>query len=117
VSYSGDVRGGGDAVMRFVTSAAVLMAGAKRVSGTGRRSRPGVPSGPPRPILSGLRLSGILARFRGEGPAAEPVAFRSHRKPEAIVPRTRPTNGTRRCRGSEHGWTGLRTIARTAALP
>jgi pimeloyl-ACP methyl ester carboxylesterase len=30
------------------------------------------------------RLSGILARFRREGAAAEPVAFGSHRKPEAI---------------------------------
>ena len=31
------------------------------------------------------RLSGILARFRREGVAAEPVAFGSHRKPEAIL--------------------------------
>src|ERR1039457_3788347 len=31
------------------------------------------------------RLSGILARFRLEGAAAEPVAFGSHRKPEAIL--------------------------------
>ena len=31
------------------------------------------------------RLSGILARFRREGAAAEPVAFGSHRKPEAIL--------------------------------
>ena len=31
------------------------------------------------------RLSGILARFRQEGAAAEPVAFGSHRKPEAIL--------------------------------
>jgi hypothetical protein len=31
------------------------------------------------------RLSGILARFRREGTAAEPVAFGSHRKPEAII--------------------------------
>ena len=30
-------------------------------------------------------LSGILARFRREGAAAEPVAFGSHRKPEAIL--------------------------------
>jgi hypothetical protein len=37
--------------------------------------------------LSDLRagLSGILARFRREGAAAEPVAFGSHRKPEAII--------------------------------
>ena len=31
------------------------------------------------------RLSSILARFRLEGAAAEPVAFGSHRKPEAIL--------------------------------
>jgi hypothetical protein len=31
------------------------------------------------------RLSGILARFRREGAAAEPVALGSHRKPEAIL--------------------------------
>jgi hypothetical protein len=31
------------------------------------------------------RLSGILARFRRDGAAAEPVAFGSHRKPEAIL--------------------------------
>jgi len=31
------------------------------------------------------RLSGILARFRREGAAAEPVAFGSRRKPEAIL--------------------------------
>jgi hypothetical protein len=31
------------------------------------------------------RLSGILARFRREGATAEPVAFGSHRKPEAIL--------------------------------
>jgi hypothetical protein len=31
------------------------------------------------------RLSGILARFRREGAAAAPVAFGSHRKPEAIL--------------------------------
>jgi hypothetical protein len=31
------------------------------------------------------RLSGILAGFRREGAAAEPVAFGSHRKPEAIL--------------------------------
>ncbi len=31
------------------------------------------------------RLSGILARFRREGAGAEPVAFGSHRKPEAIL--------------------------------
>ncbi len=31
------------------------------------------------------RLSGIVARFRREGLAAEPVAFGSHRKPEAIL--------------------------------
>lgn len=31
------------------------------------------------------RLSGILARFRSEGPAAEPVAFGTHRKPEAVL--------------------------------
>jgi antitoxin StbD len=31
------------------------------------------------------RLSWILARFRREGAAAEPVAFGSHRKPEAIL--------------------------------
>ena len=31
------------------------------------------------------QLSGILARFRSEGAAAEPVAFGSHRKPEAIL--------------------------------
>jgi antitoxin StbD len=31
------------------------------------------------------RLSGILARFRREGAASEPVAFGSHRKPEAIL--------------------------------
>ena len=31
------------------------------------------------------RLSGILARFRREGAAAEPVAFGSHRKPEAVL--------------------------------
>ena len=31
------------------------------------------------------RLSGILARFRREDAAAEPVAFGSHRKPEAIL--------------------------------
>jgi antitoxin StbD len=31
------------------------------------------------------RLSGILARFRREGASAEPVAFGSHRKPEAIL--------------------------------
>jgi hypothetical protein len=30
-------------------------------------------------------LSAILARFRREGAAAEPVAFGSHRKPEAIL--------------------------------
>jgi antitoxin StbD len=30
-------------------------------------------------------LSGILARFRREGAAAEPVAFGSHRKPEAVL--------------------------------
>jgi len=31
------------------------------------------------------RLSGILARFRREGAAAAPVAFGSHRKPEAVL--------------------------------
>jgi hypothetical protein len=31
------------------------------------------------------QLSVILARFRREGAAAEPVAFGSHRKPEAIL--------------------------------
>jgi PHD/YefM family antitoxin component YafN of YafNO toxin-antitoxin module len=31
------------------------------------------------------RLSEILARFRREGAAAEPVAFGSHRKPEAVL--------------------------------
>src|SRR5215470_4722361 len=31
------------------------------------------------------RLSGILARFRREGAEAEPVAFGTHRKPEAIL--------------------------------
>jgi PHD/YefM family antitoxin component YafN of YafNO toxin-antitoxin module len=31
------------------------------------------------------RLSGIVARFRREGAAAEPIAFGSHRKPEAIL--------------------------------
>ncbi|MDR2987131.1 MAG: type II toxin-antitoxin system Phd/YefM family antitoxin [Nocardiopsaceae bacterium] len=31
------------------------------------------------------RLSGILARFRREGSAAEPVAFGTHRKPEAVL--------------------------------
>ncbi len=31
------------------------------------------------------RLSRILAQFRREGAAAEPVAFGSHRKPEAIL--------------------------------
>ena len=31
------------------------------------------------------RLSGILARFRREGAAAEPVASGSHREPEAIL--------------------------------
>jgi hypothetical protein len=31
------------------------------------------------------RLSGILARFRCEGASAEPVAFGSHRKPEAVL--------------------------------
>jgi hypothetical protein len=31
------------------------------------------------------RLSGILARFRREGAAAEPVAFGSYRKPEAVL--------------------------------
>jgi hypothetical protein len=31
------------------------------------------------------RLSGILARFRREGAAAEPVAFGTHRKPEAVL--------------------------------
>jgi hypothetical protein len=31
------------------------------------------------------RLSGILARFRREGAGAEPVAFGTHRKPEAIL--------------------------------
>jgi Asp-tRNA(Asn)/Glu-tRNA(Gln) amidotransferase A subunit family amidase len=31
------------------------------------------------------RLSGILAQFRREGAEAEPVAFGSHRKPEAIL--------------------------------
>ena len=31
------------------------------------------------------RLSGIVARFRREGLAAEPVAFGSHRKSEAIL--------------------------------
>jgi hypothetical protein len=31
------------------------------------------------------RLSRILARFRREGAAAEPVAFGTHRKPEAIL--------------------------------
>lgn len=31
------------------------------------------------------RLSGILARFRREGASAEPVAFGSHRKPEAVL--------------------------------
>jgi PHD/YefM family antitoxin component YafN of YafNO toxin-antitoxin module len=31
------------------------------------------------------RLSGILSRFRREGPTAEPVVFGSHRKPEAII--------------------------------
>lgn len=31
------------------------------------------------------RLSAILARFRREGAAAEPVAFGSHRKPEAVL--------------------------------
>jgi PHD/YefM family antitoxin component YafN of YafNO toxin-antitoxin module len=31
------------------------------------------------------RLSGILARFRREGAEAEPVAFGSHRKPEAVL--------------------------------
>lgn len=37
--------------------------------------------------LSEMRaqLSGILARFRREGAAAEPIAFGSHRKPEAIL--------------------------------
>jgi len=31
------------------------------------------------------RLSGVLARFRRQGAAAEPVAFGSHRKPEAVL--------------------------------
>lgn len=31
------------------------------------------------------RLSGIIARFRREGAAAEPVAFGTHRKPEAVL--------------------------------
>lgn len=31
------------------------------------------------------RLSGILARFRREGATAEPVAFGTHRKPEAVL--------------------------------
>jgi hypothetical protein len=31
------------------------------------------------------QLPGILARFRHEGAAAAPVAFGSHRKPEAIL--------------------------------
>jgi hypothetical protein len=31
------------------------------------------------------RLSGILAQFRCEGATAEPIAFGSHRKPEAIL--------------------------------
>jgi PHD/YefM family antitoxin component YafN of YafNO toxin-antitoxin module len=31
------------------------------------------------------RLSGILARFRSEGSAAEPVVFGTHRKPEAVL--------------------------------
>jgi PHD/YefM family antitoxin component YafN of YafNO toxin-antitoxin module len=31
------------------------------------------------------QLSGILARFRREGAAAAPVAFGSHRKPEAVL--------------------------------
>lgn len=31
------------------------------------------------------RLSGILARFRQEGAVAEPVAFGSHRRPEAVI--------------------------------
>jgi len=31
------------------------------------------------------RLSGILARFRRDGAEAEPVAFGSHRKPEAVL--------------------------------
>lgn len=37
--------------------------------------------------LSDVRqgLSGILARFRREGGAAQPVIFGSHRKPEAII--------------------------------
>ena len=38
------------------------------------------------------QLSGILARFRREGAAAAPVAFGSHRKPEAVLlPGTGPT--------------------------
>jgi hypothetical protein len=32
------------------------------------------------------RLPGILARFRHQGAAAPPVAFGSHRKPEAVLP-------------------------------
>lgn len=31
------------------------------------------------------RLSAILARFRREGASAAPVAFGSHRKPEAVL--------------------------------
>ncbi|HEX7162299.1 MAG TPA: hypothetical protein VF223_13815 [Trebonia sp.] len=31
------------------------------------------------------RLSGIPARFRRDGAAAEPVAFGTHRKPEAVL--------------------------------
>jgi hypothetical protein len=31
------------------------------------------------------QLPGILARFRREGAAAAPVAFGSHRKPEAVL--------------------------------
>ena len=41
----------------------------------------GIPARP-RPGRAAL---GILARFRREGAAAEPVAFGSHRKPEAIL--------------------------------
>src|ERR1700685_4460961 len=40
---------------------------------------------PEHPLSEVMGLSGILARFRREGATAEPVAFGSHRWPEAIV--------------------------------
>lgn len=51
------------------------------------------------------RLSGILARFRREGVAAEAVAFGWHRRPEAILLPYELTNAMKSSRGSMRGCT------------